>query len=138
MDNLTPEQRRKNMQNIKSKDTKPEILFRKALWKHNIRYRIHVKDVIGKPDICIKSKKVAIFIDSEFWHGKQYLEGKIPKSNQEYWIPKLKRNIERDKKVNAALQQAGWKVFRFWEKEIYKNLDQLVSDVITYLNSINK
>lgn len=136
MDNLTPSQRKKNMQNIKSKDTKPELLFRKALWRYNIRYRIHVKDVIGKPDICIKSKKIAIFIDSEFWHGKQFLEGKIPQSNQEYWIPKLKRNIERDKKVNIALEQAGWKVFRFWEKEIYKNADQLVSKVVTYLNSL--
>jgi DNA mismatch endonuclease (patch repair protein) len=100
MDNLTIEQRKKNMRNIKSKDTKPELLLRKALWSKGIRYRLHGKDIFGKPDIYIKSKKIAIFVDSDFWHGKLYKEGKaIPKSNQEYWISKLERNIERDKKI---------------------------------------
>lgn len=136
MDNLTPEQRRKNMQNIKSKNTKPEMLFRKALWKRGIRYRVNVKDIMGKPDVCIKSKKIAIFIDSEFWHGKMYLEGKIPKTNQEYWIPKLKRNIQRDKEVNDFLERNGWKVFRFWSKEVKNNLNHIIGEVIQYINKV--
>ena len=136
MDNLTPAQRKKNMQNIKSSNTKPEIVFRKALWKRGIRYRVNVKDVMGKPDICIKSKKIAIFIDSEFWHGKMYLEGKAPKSNQEYWIPKLERNIKRDKEVNLFLKQHEWKVFRFWSKEVKNNLVNIIDEVYQYINSV--
>ncbi len=136
MDNLTPEQRKKNMQNIKSANTKPEIVFRKALWKRGIRYRVNVKDIMGKPDICIKSKKIAIFIDSEFWHGKMYLEGKVPKSNQEYWIPKLERNIKRDKEVNLFLKQHEWKVFRFWSKDVKNNLDNIIDEVYQYINSV--
>lgn len=130
MDNLTPEQRKKNMQNIKSKDTRPEMLFRKALWKRGVRYRVNVKDVMGKPDICIKNKKIAIFIDSEFWHGKMYLDGKVPKSNQEFWIPKLERNIQRDKEVNEFLEKNGWKVLRFWSDEVNKNLDDIIDKVV--------
>ncbi len=133
MDNLTPAQRKKNMQRIRSKDTKPEIRFCKALWARGIRYRKNVKDVIGKPDVCIKSKKIAIFIDSEFWHGKMYLEGKVPKSNQDYWIPKLERNIQRDKEVNKTLKLQGWKIFRFWEKDIKKNLDACLNEVENYI-----
>jgi DNA mismatch endonuclease (patch repair protein) len=109
MDILTPEQRKKNMQNIKSKNTKHEIKFRKALWRKGIRYRLNVKDVYGKPDVCIKNKKIAIFIDSEFWHGKYLLEGKIPKTNQEFWIKKLNRNIKRDKEVNGVLKKKDGK-----------------------------
>lgn len=136
MDNLTPEQRKKNMQNIKSKNTGPEMTFRKALWKCGVRYRINVKDVMGKPDVCIKSKKIAIFIDSEFWHGKMYLEGKIPKSNQEYWIPKLERNIQRDKEVNNFFERDGWKVFRFWTKEVKNNLADIIDEVTRYINQV--
>lgn len=135
MDNLTLEQRKKNMQNIKAKDTKPEVIFRKALWAKGVRFRVNVKDVVGKPDVCIKNKKLAIFIDSEFWHGKMYLNGQIPKSNQEYWIPKLERNIRRDKEVNSCLKENGWKVFRFWTKDIYKNCDQLIDQIINYLKT---
>jgi len=134
MDTLTAEQRRKTMQSIKSKDTKPEILFRKALWHKGIRFRKNVTDIMGKPDICIKSKKLAIFIDSEFWHGKTYLEGKVPQSNKEYWIRKFERNIARDNEVNKYLKQQGWKVFRFWTKDIKTNLDKLIATVMDYLN----
>lgn len=127
MDNLTPEQRKKNMQNIKSKDTKPELLLRKALWNQGIRYRLHGKTIFGKPDIYIKSKKIAIFVDSDFWHGRLYLEGRsIPKSNQDYWIPKLERNIERDKLVNQTLEKQGWVVLRFWESEIKKEIEKCI------------
>ena len=124
------------MQNIKSSNTKPEIAFRKALWKRGVRYRINVKDIMGKPDICIKSKKIAIFIDSEYWHGKMYLEGKIPKSNQEYWISKLERNIQRDKEVNLFFKKHGWKVFRFWSKEVKSNLDNIIDEVYQYIDAV--
>lgn len=135
MDNLTPEQRKKNMQNIKSKNTKPEMLLRKKLFKSGLRYRIHGKDIFGKPDIYIKSKKIAIFIDSDFWHGRLYKEGKsIPKTNQDYWIPKLERNIKRDIEVTEKLQSDGWTVIRFWETDIKKNLDECADTVLSQLN----
>ncbi len=135
MDNLTPEQRKKNMQNIKSKNTKPEMLLRKKLFQCGLRYRIHGKDIVGKPDIYIKSKKIAIFIDSDFWHGRLYKEGKsIPKTNQDYWIPKLERNIKRDIEVTEKLQSDGWTVIRFWETNIKKNLDECADKVLSQLN----
>lgn len=135
MDNLTPEQRKKNMQNIKSKNTKPEMLLRKKLFQCGLRYRIHGKDIFGKPDIYIKSKKIAIFIDSDFWHGRLFKEGKsIPKTNQDYWIPKLERNIKRDIEVTEKLQSDGWTVIRFWETDIKKNLDKCADIVLNQLN----
>ncbi len=121
--------RSENMRRIRSKDTSIEIMLRKALWAKGIRYRKNCKDIFGKPDICIKKYKIAVFCDSEFWHGKYFLEGKVPKTNQDYWIPKLKRNIERDKKVNETLKKEGWTVLRFWEKEIRKNLDECVEKI---------
>jgi len=129
MDVLTVEQRKKNMKSIKSKDTKVELILRKTLWKKGYRYRKNYSKVKGKPDICFPKIKLAIFCDSDFWHGKKLLEGIEPKTNQEYWIPKLKRNIERDKEVNKYLQQNGWTVLRFWEDEIKKNLEQCI-DII--------
>lgn len=131
MDNLTKEQRKKNMQNIKSKDTKPELLLRKALWAEGVRYRLHGKDIFGKPDIYIKSKKIAIFVDSDFWHGRLYQEGKsIPKSNKDYWIPKLERNIQRDKDVNKTLEEEGWVVLRFWESDIKSNIKNCIAKIL--------
>lgn len=137
MDNLTPEQRRKNMQNVKSRDTKPEITLRKILWSKGIRYRKNKKDVLGKPDICITKYKIAIFCDSDFWHGKLYKENKsIPKTNQEYWLPKLERNIARDTYVTNELINQGWVVFRFWESEIKKNAEDCIQQVLEYISAI--
>jgi DNA mismatch endonuclease (patch repair protein) len=131
MDNLTPEQRKKNMQHIRSKNTKPEIMLRKHLWLTGLRYRIHGKNIIGKPDIYFKSKKIAIFVDSDFWHGRLYKEGKaVPKTNQDYWIPKLENNIKRDEKVNAALLSEGWTVIRCWESSLKKNIDACVNQIL--------
>ena len=119
----TPISRSENMRRIKSKDTTIEILLRKELWKRGLRYRKNVKDIYGKPDIVFKGKKLAVFVDSEFWHGKQLLEGKyIPKTNTEFWVTKIKRNIERDKEVNEKLKKDGWTVLRFWEADIRKNI----------------
>ena len=130
-DDLTPEQRRRNMQAIKSKDTTIELALRKALWSSGIRYRKNYKTLIGKPDIAITKYKIAIFCDSEFWHGYDWENrNQLIKSNREYWIPKIERNMERDQKVNAALQQEGWTVIRFWERQIRKQLDNCVDIVL--------
>ena len=122
------------MRRIRSKDTSIEIKLRKALWHRGFRYQKNCKGIIGKPDICFKGKKVAIFCDSEFWHGKYLTEGKyIPKTNTEYWIPKITRNIERDKEVNAILTEQGWIVLRFWQKEIEKDIGTCLTTVESYL-----
>ena len=105
-DHLSQEQRSKNMSAVTSKDSKIELILRKALWHRGHRYRKHYKKVPGKPDIAFPGKKVAIFCDSEFWHGKNWEEKKHDiKTNQEFWHNKIKRNIERDKEVNKKLKK---------------------------------
>ena len=125
MDKHTPEQRRKNMQAIKSKDSQIELLLRKELWRRGLRYRKNVKNIYGKPDIAFIGKKVAVFCDSEFWHGYNWEERKLDfKSNQDFWIPKIERNIQRDKEVTSKLKADGWAVLRFWGNDIKKNLSE--------------
>ena len=130
-DDLTPEQRRRTMQAIKSKDTTIELALRKALWGKGIRYRKNCKTLIGKPDIAITKYKIAVFCDSEYWHGFDWenRNQKI-KSNREYWIPKIERNMARDKEVSEALEAEGWTVIRFWERQIRKELDSCVDEVV--------
>lgn len=131
MDDLTPEQRRKNMQAIKSKDTSIEIALRLALWHRGIRYRKNYKSLPGKPDIVITKHKLAVFCDSDYWHGYDW-ENRHQriKSNREYWIPKIERNMQRDKEVTAQLQAMGWTVLRFWEWQIKKRLDECVNTIM--------
>ena len=131
VDTFTKEQRSQIMAKIKGKDTKPEIIFRKLLYSKGIRYRIHYP-VEGKPDIVIVSKKIAIFIDGCFWH-KCPKCCRLPRSNKDYWLPKIQRNIERDKKTNKALKSKGWKVIRIWEHEIKENPQGAVKKVINSL-----
>lgn len=126
MDNLTKEQRRKNMQSIRSSGTKIEIIVCKALWNRNIRFRKNVKELPGKPDIAIKKYKIAIFIDSCFWH-KCPLHFKKPKSNNEYWDKKIERNIIRDKEVNKYYRQNKWHLLRVWEHELKSKNNQEVT-----------
>ena len=102
----------------------------KELWSRGLRYRKNVKTVCGKPDIAFISKKVAVFCDSEFWHGHNWEERKKDfKSNQEFWIPKIERNMERDKEVTEALESDGWTVLRFWGNDIKKKLSDC-ADII--------
>lgn len=130
MDNLTPEQRRKNMQAIKSKNTKDEVRLAKALWKLGYRYRKNNKKIFGKPDLTFASYKIAIFIDSEFFHGKDWEVQQLRiKSNREYWIPKIERNMKRDIEVNEYLLSKNWKVLRFWSKEIQKELESCIEKI---------
>jgi len=130
MDNLTPEQRRKNMQAIKSTNTKDEVRLAKALWKLGYRYRKNNKKIFGKPDLTFASYKIAIFIDSEFFHGKDWEVQQLRiKSNREYWIPKIERNMKRDIEVNEFLLSKKWKVLRFWSKEIQKELESCIEKI---------
>lgn len=117
--------RRKNMQAIKSKDTKIELLLRCALWKKGYRYRKNYSKITGKPDIVFVKQKVAIFCDSEFWHGFEWDTRKADiKSNQNFWFKKIESNMKRDKYVNEVLQKQGWKVLRFWGRDIEKNTEK--------------
>ena len=129
MDNLTKEQRHKNMKNIKSKDTKIEVRLRKALWAKGYRYRKNDKKLPGKPDIVLSKYKIVIFCDSEFFHGKDW-EIKKPKllnsKNSEYWISKIERNMKRDRENEQELLFLGWTVIRFWGKEILKDTNKCV------------
>jgi DNA mismatch endonuclease Vsr len=125
MDRHTPEQRRKNMQAVKNKNSKIEILLRKELWNRGLRYQKNRNDVFGKPDIVFKGKKVAVFCDSEFWHGYNWEERKKDfKSHQEFWIPKIERNMQRDIEVTQKLESQGWTVLRFWGAEIKKETEK--------------
>lgn len=111
VDNLTQEQRRKNMQAIKS-ISKLEDIVSKELWKRGVRYRRKVKSLYGNPDIAIKKYKIVIFIDSCFWHQCP-IHGNMPKSNLKYWNKKLKRNIERDNEVSSFLFRKGMAYFAY-------------------------
>lgn len=126
------------MGKIRGKNTKPELAFRKALWAAGYRYRIDYKKLIGKPDIVLKKYRTVIFIDGEYWHGYNWEERK-PKlrTNREFWIPKIERNMQRDREVNAELDHIGYKVFRFWEREIKKELDACLQKVISHLQKQN-
>ena len=129
MDNLTKEQRHKNMVNIKGKNTSIELCLRKALWNKGIRYRKNYKKLPGKPDIAITKYKIAVFCDSELFHGIDWdvLKPRLEAGNNaEYWVPKISRNRERDEEVNKELLFLGWTVIRFWGKEIKKNTDECI------------
>ena len=135
MDDMTREQRHKNMSHIRSKDTKPEVLLRKALWKRGIRYRKNYAVLPGKPDIALTRYKIAIFVDGDFWHarGHQDSPGEQVASNKEYWQKKLRNNVERDKAVNDILTEDGWLVLRFWSSDVMKHLDDCINQILQYI-----
>ena len=131
-DVLTPEQRRKNMQHIRGKDTTIEVILRKALWARGYRYRKNYKRIPGSPDIVLTKYKIAIFCDGEFFHGKDWevLKPRLEKSNNsEFWIKKISRNLERDDEINKKLLSMGWTVIRFWGNEIKKNTDECIRGI---------
>ena len=118
------------MSKVRSKNTSFEMLLRRELWRRGLRYRANDKTVFGKPDIVFKGKKIAVFVDSEFWHGKDYPNGRnIPQTNREYWVKKIERNIARDKEVNRTLKKDGWKIIRIWSKDLKKNLSAFVEQI---------
>ncbi len=116
-----------NMKQVKNKDSKIEILLRKELWKRGLRYRKNTNKVFGHPDIAFIGKKIAVFCDSEFWHGFNWEDKKKEiKSNKEFWIKKIERNMQRDIEVNTQLNEDGWTVLRFWGKDIKKILQNVL------------
>lgn len=122
------------MAKIPSSDTKAEFKLRKALWRTGVKYRLHHKNIVGKPDIVIVKHRVAIFVDGDFWHGYNWEEKKKKiLSNKAYWIPKIESNMERDRQVNENLRKNGWTVVRFWEHEIEKHLDECIKKVLSVL-----
>ena len=123
------------MSKIRGKDTKPEVMLRKALWHKGIRYRKNYRGLPGTPDIVLTRQKIAIFVDGDFWHARGYQDnpGAQVRCNKEYWTRHLGRNVERDKEVNDALTQEGWLVLRFWESDIKKDLSECLRQIEAYL-----
>ncbi len=133
-DVLTPEQRKKNMKNIRSKDTKVEVLLRKALWHKGLRYRKNVKWLLGTPDIVFTKQRIVIFVDGDFWHARGHKDrpGEQVATNKVFWRKKLADNVERDRFVNDALLEQGWLVLRFWESDVKKDLNKCVNEVLQF------
>jgi len=129
MDNLTKNQRRKNMQNIRSANTKVELLLAKELKKRKVYFARNVKTITGKPDFVFRRKKIAVFVDSDFWHGHP-ARCIMPKSNCDYWNDKIKRNKARDRKVNKELNSKGWKVVRIWEHNLKHHFKRSINKIL--------
>ena len=126
----TPEQIHYNMSRIRAKDTGIEVKLRKELWNRGLHYRKNVRSITGNPDIAFIGKKVAVFCDSEFWHGFDWENSKSKiKTNKEFWIPKIERNMRRDREVDEKLRSEGWLVLRFWGKEILKETSRCADDI---------
>ena len=132
----TKEQISYNMQQVKNKDSKIEVLLRKELWSRGLRYRKNMNSIYGKPDIVFVGKKIAVFCDGDFWHGKT-TEKYTVKTHATYWNEKIKRNIERDLENTIELRDNGWTVLRFWESDIKKNLDMCVETVMFHVKQLN-
>lgn len=132
MDNLTKDQRRKNMRNIRSTNTTPEKTIMSGLRKQKIYFASHVSSLAGKPDVVFRKKKIAVFIDSDFWHGHPHRFIK-PKSNIKYWKEKIAGNKQRDKKVNKKLRRKGWTIIRLWEYDIKHNPQKAINKIIKSL-----
>ncbi len=134
----TTRQRSELMGKIKSQDTKPELKLKRALWAMGYKYRKNLKTLPGSPDIVYTKQKLAIFVDGEFWHGFNWSEKKAKiKTNREFWIPKIERNIQRDKQNNQLLKDLGWQVIRFWENELNKDFNNCVNKIINFLQNGN-
>lgn len=134
-ENFISKSRHRNMAAIKSKNTKPELLLRHTLWQSGLRYRANYKKIPGKPDIVIKKYKLTIFVDGEFWHGYNWEEKKARiHTNRGFWIPKIERNMQRDREVNGALAAMGYTVMRFWDSDINKNIGSCVRQILDYVD----
>lgn len=138
MDRHTKEQRSKNMQAIRSTNSKMEVQLAKALWAVGYRYRKNDKSVFGKPDITFKKLKIAIFVDSEYFHGKDWEINKHRiGTNREFWWNKIESNMKRDIIVNRKLKREGWKILRFWSREINKNLPKCTRKIEQLIDKRN-
>ena len=135
--NRTPEITHKIMSAVKSKDTKPELMLRKELWKRNLRYRKNYKKIPGKPDIVFTRARLAVFCDGDFWHGHNWairgygsLENELQRYSKQ-WADKINRNIQRDERINRQLEALGWQVLRIWESDIKTDIKRC-GDIVEY------
>ena len=119
----TPELRSFIMRRVRSKDTQPELAVRRLVFGLGYRYRLHRKTLPGKPDLAFIGRKKAIFVHGCFWHGHDCKNGRMPKTNRDYWVPKIARNKERDAEALAALEAMGWQTLTIWECEIKRPQD---------------
>jgi len=135
-DRLTPIQRHRCMSHIRSRNTKPELLVRRWLWKHGYHYRLNVKSVPGKPDIVMRRYRTAIFVNGCFWHGHEECgKFRIPQSNVEFWSEKIRRNRERDSRNYQILSENGWQVIVVWECQLtVSQIEQTMRIVELHLN----
>lgn len=132
----TTSKRSYNMSKIRSRNSKPELILRKALWSKHIRFRLHESSLPGTPDIVIKKYKLAIFVDGEFWHGFDWKRNKERiKSNRLFWIPKIERNMQKDIRVNKALRDMDYVVFRFWTQDILKSLPKVINQIELFIET---
>ncbi|MDD5099075.1 MAG: very short patch repair endonuclease, partial [Candidatus Colwellbacteria bacterium] len=129
-------QRRKNMQNIRSTGTKIELFVARELRRRGIYFSRNVKSIIGKPDFVFRKNKIAVFIDSDFWH-QHPARFIMPKSNRKYWKEKIARNKRRDKEVNAELKKNGWKIVRIWEYDIRQKSARSLGKILKKLKNKN-
>lgn len=142
MDNLSPDKRSKIMRAIKSKNTKSEVLLAKSLWHRGHRYRKHDRTIFGTPDLVFRKFKIAIFVDSEFFHGKDWELLKLRlNSNKEFWHNKIERNIDKAKQVNESLTSKGWTVLRFWSDDVkdklYTTVRTIEKEIDSYRTMLN-
>ncbi len=132
----TTAKRSEMMSKIRSKETKPEVAFRKMLWHNGIRYRKNVKKLPGSPDIVLGKHKLIVFIDGEFWHGFHWEQKKDRiKSNRAFWIPKIERNMQRDRQNNQKLKEMGYTVLRFWANDIKKHPEICLQQVLGFVGT---
>jgi len=134
------------MRRVRSRDTGPEVSLRKGLWRKGLRYRLYAKDLPGRPDVVFPRERVAVFVDGDFWHGRQWKERGLPSlahqfretPTAEYWVRKIERNVERDARVNDDLAERGWRVIRFWEKDVKKDVGACVEAVLKALHGVRR
>ncbi|MDD5135618.1 MAG: very short patch repair endonuclease [Phycisphaerae bacterium] len=133
MDTFTKKKRSEIMSKIRSKNTKAELIIFKELRKKGIYFQKHYKNAVGKPDIALPRKKIAIFIDGDFWHGYRFnkIKNKLPKK---YWLKKIEDNIKRDKKGKALLHKKGWRTLRLWEHEIINDIEESINKILDFIS----
>ncbi|WP_311721305.1 very short patch repair endonuclease [Sphingomonas sp. BK345] len=131
MDVHTPERRSHNMSRIRSRDTKPELLLRRALHARGLRYRLHVRDLPGRPDLVFPGKRAVIFVNGCFWHGHDCPLFRVPATRSEFWIEKIRANVARDQSAGAALEELGWRQLVVWECALRGRARMKLEDLAT-------
>jgi DNA mismatch endonuclease (patch repair protein) len=121
------------MMSVRQKDTGPEMKIRRALHALGYRFRLHSKNIVGRPDLVFAARKKAIFVHGCFWHGHGCPKGRLPNSRLDYWGPKIAANKERDERTMNALERAGWRCFVVWQCETTKDIDHAVGRIVDFL-----